>query len=97
MAVTLGALGRNESAQKGEPVDTVTVAEELRRASQLDNLGGRQTLLRIQASTPASANATYYAQIVGEHIPNLAREASVAAAPNQSASVMRRFSRARGA
>jgi replicative DNA helicase len=52
--------------QKGEPVDTVTVAEELRRASQLDQLGGRQTLLRIQASTPASANAAYYAQIVGE-------------------------------
>jgi replicative DNA helicase len=51
---------------RGEPVDPVTVAEELRRASQLDQLGGRTTLLRIQASTPASANAAHYAQIVGE-------------------------------
>jgi len=51
---------------RGEPVDPVTVAEELRRSLQLDQLGGRQTLLRIQASTPASANATHYAQIVAE-------------------------------
>jgi replicative DNA helicase len=51
---------------RGEPVDPVTVAEELRRAAQLDQLGGRQTLLRIQASTPASANAQHYAQIVAE-------------------------------
>jgi replicative DNA helicase len=51
---------------RGEPVDPVTVAEELRRAAQLDQLGGRQTLLRIQASTPASANAAHYAQIVAE-------------------------------
>jgi len=51
---------------RGEPVDPVTVAEELRRASQLDMLGGRQTLMRIQAATPASANAQHYAQIVSE-------------------------------
>src|SRR5436309_8390325 len=55
-----------ELHSRGEPVDPVTVAEELRRASQLDQLGGRATLLRIQASTPASANAAHYAQIVGE-------------------------------
>jgi replicative DNA helicase len=51
---------------RGEPVDPVTVAEELRRASRLDQLGGRQTLVRIQAATPASANAQHYAQIVAE-------------------------------
>jgi replicative DNA helicase len=51
---------------RGEPVDPVTVSEELRRAGQLDRLGGRPTLLRIQAATPASANATHYAQIVSE-------------------------------
>jgi replicative DNA helicase len=51
---------------QGEPVDPVTVAEELRRADLLDNLGGRQTLLRLQAATPASANATHYAKIVSE-------------------------------
>ncbi len=51
---------------RGEPVDPVTVAEELRRAARLEDLGGRQTLLRIQAATPASANAAHYAQIVAE-------------------------------
>jgi len=51
---------------RGEPVDPVTVAEELRRSGQLEQLGGRQTLSRIQAATPASANATHYAQIVAE-------------------------------
>jgi replicative DNA helicase len=51
---------------QGEPVDPVTVAEELRRADLLDSLGGRQTLLHLQAATPASANATHYAKIVNE-------------------------------
>ena len=51
---------------RGEPVDPVTVAEELRRSGLLEQLGGRGTLLRIQAATPASANAAHYAQIVAE-------------------------------
>jgi replicative DNA helicase len=51
---------------QGEPVDPVTVSDELRRADLLDTLGGRQTLLRLQAATPASANATHYAKIVSE-------------------------------
>ena len=51
---------------QGEPIDPVTVAEELRRADLLDALGGRQTLLRLQAATPASANAAHYAKIVNE-------------------------------
>jgi replicative DNA helicase len=51
---------------RGEPIDPVTVAEELRRSDQLESLGGRQALLRIQAATPASANAAYYAEIVSE-------------------------------
>jgi replicative DNA helicase len=51
---------------RGEPVDPVTVSEELRRRGLLDQLGGRAELLRIQAATPASANAAHYAQIVGE-------------------------------
>jgi replicative DNA helicase len=51
---------------RGEPVDPVTVAEELRHRGLLDALGGRSTLLRIQAATPASANAEHYAGIVSE-------------------------------
>ena len=51
---------------RGEPIDPVTLAEELRRSGHLDALGGSQALLRIQASTPASANSAHYAQIVSE-------------------------------
>src|SRR4029079_166189 len=51
---------------QGEPADPVTVAEELRRADLLDGIGGRQVLLRIQANTPASANAGHYARLVNE-------------------------------
>ena len=50
----------------GEPVDPVTVADELRRSDLLDLIGGRAALLRIQAETPASANAAHYAKIVNE-------------------------------
>jgi replicative DNA helicase len=52
--------------EQGEPVDPVTVAEELRRAGLLEPLGGKGALLTIQASTPASANAGHYAKIVSE-------------------------------
>ena len=50
----------------GEPVDPVTVSDELRRADLLDFVGGRAALLRLQADTPASANAGHYAKIVNE-------------------------------
>ena len=51
---------------RGEPIDPVTMAEELRRSGHLEALGGSQALLRIQAATPASANSAHYAQIVSE-------------------------------
>ncbi len=51
---------------QGEPVDPVTVADELRRADLLDVLGGKNAILRIQAGTPAAANAAHYAKIVEE-------------------------------
>ena len=41
------------------------MAEELRRSGHLEALGGSPAL-RIQASTPASANSAHYAQIVSE-------------------------------
>jgi replicative DNA helicase len=50
-----------------QPVDPVTVAEELRRADMLDAVGGKGAILRIQAGTPAAANAAHYARIVEEH------------------------------
>ncbi len=51
---------------RGEAVDPVTVAEYLRRDGLLEPIGGQPTLLRIQAQTPASANAGEYANIVHE-------------------------------
>ena len=51
----------------GEPVDAVTVADELKRAGLLDEVGGPAVLLDFQATTPAISNAAHYAKIVEEH------------------------------
>ncbi|MEL7157485.1 MAG: DnaB-like helicase N-terminal domain-containing protein, partial [Actinomycetota bacterium] len=51
----------------GQPVDAVTVAEELQRAGLLDEIGGPAILLDLQATTPAISNATHYAKIIEEH------------------------------
>jgi replicative DNA helicase len=52
---------------QGEPVDAVTVADELRRAGLLDAVGGPPVLLGLQADTPAISNAGRYGRIVEEH------------------------------
>ena len=51
----------------GEPVDPVTVADELSRAGLLDAIGGPASLVTIQANTPATTSASRYARIVEEH------------------------------
>ena len=51
----------------GQPVDPVTVADELRRSGLLDVVGGHQALVQIMASTPATTNAVGYAKIIEEH------------------------------
>jgi len=51
----------------GQPVDAVTVAEELQRAGLLEDIGGPAVLLDMQATTPAIGNAAHYAKIVEEH------------------------------
>jgi replicative DNA helicase len=48
----------------GQPIDVVTVADELRRAGLLDELGGPSMLLELQSRTPAISNAGRYAKIV---------------------------------
>jgi replicative DNA helicase len=52
---------------EGEPVDPVTVAEQLRRADMLDAVGGPAALVALQAGTPAVGSAARYARIVEEH------------------------------
>ncbi|CAN5517602.1 replicative DNA helicase [soil metagenome] len=54
-------------SSQGEPVDPVTVAEELRRHDLLDAIGGPPTLVALQAATPATSSAARYAKIVEEH------------------------------
>jgi replicative DNA helicase len=51
----------------GQPVDPVTVADELRRGGLLDVVGGHQALVQIMSSTPATTNAAGYARIIEEH------------------------------
>ncbi len=51
----------------GEPADTVTVADELRRAGALEEVGGPAGLVALQANTPAISSAGRYAGIVEEH------------------------------
>lgn len=54
--------------RRGEPLDPVTVADELRRAGLLDAIGGSTAeLIRLQANTPLSTSAGRYAAIVVEH------------------------------
>lgn len=50
----------------GEPVDPVTVSDELRRNNLLDGIGGIDALLTLQNSTPAITSADRYAKIVRE-------------------------------
>jgi replicative DNA helicase len=51
----------------GQPADSVTVADELRRAGLLDAIGGPGVLAQIMSSTPATTNADRYARIVEEY------------------------------
>jgi replicative DNA helicase len=52
---------------RGEPVDVVTVAEQLRRTSSLEEIGGAPALVALQSNTPAISSAGRYAAIVEEH------------------------------
>ncbi len=52
---------------RGEPADAVSVAEELRRAGVLEEVGGTAALVSLQANTPAISSAARYARIVEEN------------------------------
>lgn len=50
----------------GNPVDAVTVADVLRRNDLLDAIGGPALLVTLQAGTPATTSAGFYAKIIEE-------------------------------
>jgi replicative DNA helicase len=52
--------------ERGEPLDKITVAEELRRRDLLDRVGGVPYISSLMDTVPTAASAEYYARIVRE-------------------------------
>jgi replicative DNA helicase len=52
--------------ERGEPIDKVSVAEELRRRKLLDEVGGLDMLSQLLNAVPTTASAEYYAKIIAE-------------------------------
>lgn len=52
--------------RSSRPIDTVTVAEELKKRNSLDMVGGRAYVFSLAAAVPTTANAGEYGKIVAE-------------------------------
>jgi len=52
---------------RGEPVDAITVVEELTRRSVLDEVGGALAVYNLVETVPTPASAPFYAKIVADH------------------------------
>lgn len=52
--------------ERGDPVDLVSVAEALRQAGRLEQVGGIATVSEIARSVPSAVNVDFYAQLVAE-------------------------------
>ena len=53
-------------SDKGQPIDVVTVTEELSAKKELEDVGGISYLTEIANAVPTAANIEYYAKIVEE-------------------------------
>jgi replicative DNA helicase len=51
---------------KGDPVDAITLVDELEERGELEKVGGRVRIHELAALVPATANAGHYARIVRE-------------------------------
>ena len=51
---------------KGEPVDAITLANELEERGEIEQIGGSSRVAELAALVPAAANVDHYAQIVKE-------------------------------
>ena len=49
---------------RGEPIDQLTLTNELKSVGEFDRIGGRQYVFRLVESVPTAANASRYAEIV---------------------------------
>ncbi len=52
---------------ESEPIDVLTVTEQLRATGNLEDAGGQSAVDGLAASVPAAGNARHYARIVREH------------------------------
>jgi len=52
--------------ERQEPIDLVTLSEELRRSGELEAVGGLSYLVGLSEHTPTAAHAEYYGRIVTE-------------------------------
>ncbi len=52
--------------EKREPIDVVTLSQQLRTMSALDESGGIENLSRLASIVPSAANVGYYAKLVKE-------------------------------
>ncbi|HET7129106.1 MAG TPA: replicative DNA helicase [Gaiellaceae bacterium] len=51
---------------KGEPVDAITVVDELGKSGTLETAGGSERIHELAALVPAASNAPHYARLVAE-------------------------------
>jgi replicative DNA helicase len=51
---------------KGEPVDAITLVDQLEERGQLEDVGGRARIHELATLVPATANAAHYARIIRE-------------------------------
>ncbi|WP_408955330.1 replicative DNA helicase [Natroniella sp. ANB-PHB2] len=56
----------NDLFDKGEPVDLVTVSEQLREKDKLEEIGGASYITSVVNSVPTATNVKHYAKIVEE-------------------------------
>ena len=52
--------------ERGEPLDKITLSEELKRRGQLEKIGGLAYLTSLMDTVPTAASAEYYGSIVRE-------------------------------
>ncbi|MDZ4699250.1 MAG: replicative DNA helicase [Rhodothermales bacterium] len=52
--------------ERGNPVDHITLSEELRRRGQLDDIGGSYYLTELSTAVDTAANVEYHARIIAE-------------------------------
>jgi replicative DNA helicase len=53
-------------SDRREPIDIITLGQQLRAMGQLDAIGGAQTLSLLASSVPNAANVAYYARVIKE-------------------------------